>query len=62
MRYFLHIDSMIVFNVPKKYYKHLDIINSKSDEHDDYEVNESIHFLSRNCKPKLKIAALSQTL
>lgn len=60
MKYFLDCDYMALYAVPKKYWYLIDII--KDGTKDDDEVNEAAHQIKKNCKIKLWVSALTQTL
>jgi len=60
MKYFLHIDTYIVYAVPVKYHYCIDIINSKNST--DLEVQEAINTIVDNCNARLMLDAMSQTL
>lgn len=61
MKYFLDCDTMYVHIVPKKFWQYIDIINNHR-EVGDYQVNEAKDMITKNCKRKLFISALTQTL
>lgn len=61
MKLFLHIDTMLLYAVPKKHFKILSVIENAKD-HQDWEVNEAIHKITEKCKPMVYIDAMSQTL
>jgi DNA/RNA endonuclease G (NUC1) len=61
-KHFLYANTMTLYEVPKKYWNHIDIIKSSSRDFDDNDVNKSIKFLIENCKAVIYVEAVSQFL
>ena len=60
MKYFLDCDTLALHSVPKKFQYYIDII--KNPKSSDYEINDAKDVIVKNCKIKLYVTALTQTL
>ena len=55
--------TMELYQVPKKYFNYIDIINNDTDyEVSDYDINDAIDFIISNCKVYMYVNAVSQYL
>lgn len=62
MKYFLDIDTGMVYSVPKKYQYLIDICNDLENDYEEWEIMEAKRTIEKKCKLKLVVAASLRTV